>query len=232
MNQTIAIHQPNYIPWLGYFYKIYLADVFVFLDDVQFSNEGMQNYHYIKTSQGSFRLKIPVKVSFGEVINQVRPRNELNWKEKHLRTIEMNYRKAAFYHVVFNDISELLNRDYDNLASLDIEIIKFICNKFGLKTEFTSSSLLSINTARLEKIIDICNALGCKIYCSGIGARNYQKKEDFEKRGIQLKYSNFEPFYYPQLWDKSQINVSVIDYLMNCGYDWQRVIDNQNKLIK
>jgi hypothetical protein len=94
MTQTgkiVSIHQPNYIPWLGYFYKIAQADIFVFLDDVQFSNQGMQNYHYIKTPQGPFRRKIPVKKTFGENINQVLINNDLDWRKKHLKTIEVNY---------------------------------------------------------------------------------------------------------------------------------------------
>ena len=225
--KTISIHQPNYIPWLGYFYKIDQSDVFVFLDDAQFSNEGMQNYHYIKTPQGSYRLKIPVNSKFGENINEIKTRDELGWKKKHLRTIEMNYKKAKHFEEVFSDYSSLLSDNYSDLSHLDISIIKHICIKFGISTDFINSSQMELNTKREEKVLDICSALNSNIYYSGTGAKAYQDEENFNKRGIELRYSVFKPFEYPQLWGDFQSNVSVIDYLMNCGYDWKQVIENQ-----
>jgi len=229
MPEIIAIHQPNYIPWLGYFYKIYQSDIFVFLDDVQFSNEGMQNYHYIKTPQGSYRLKIPVNSKFGESINEIKTRDELGWKKKHLKTIEMNYKKTKHFEEVFSDYSSLLLNDYNDLSHLDISIIRHICKKFGISTDFINSSQMNLNTKREEKVLDICSSLNSQIYYSGTGAKAYQNEENFSKRGIELRYSEFKAFEYPQLWGDFQSNVSVIDYLMNCGYDWEQVIENQEK---
>ena len=225
--KTISIHQPNYIPWLGYFYKISTSDIFVFHDDAQFSDSGAHHYHYIKTPQGSYRLKIPVNSKFGENINEIKTRDELGWKKKHLRTIEMNYKKARHFEEVFSDYSSLLSDNYNDLSHLDISIIKHICKKFGMSTDFINSSQLELNTKREEKVLDICSTLNCHIYYSGTGARSYQNEENFNKRGIELRYSVFKPFEYPQLWGDFQSNVSVIDYLMNCGYDWKQVIENQ-----
>ncbi len=229
MSKIIAIHQPNYIPWLGYFYKIDQSDVFVFLDDVQYSNEGMQNYHYIKTPQGSYRLKIPVNSKFGKNINEIKTRDELGWKKKHLKTLELNYKKAKHFEEVFNDYSSLLLNDYTDLSHLDISIIKHICNKFGMSTDFISSSQLELNTKREEKVLDICSSLNSSVYYSGTGAKAYQDEENFNARGIELRYSVFKAFEYPQLWGDFQSNVSVIDYLMNCGYNWKQVLENQEK---
>jgi len=230
MLKTIAIHQPNYIPWLGYFYKIYQSDVFVFLDDVQYSNEGMQNYHYIKTPQGSFRLKIPVNSKFGLNINEIKTRDELGWKKKHLKSIEMNYKKSKYFEDIFPEYSSLILDEYDGLADLDISIVKHICKKFGIQTEFTLSSKLGLNSKKEQKVLDICSTLNGNVYYSGTGAKAYQKQENFEKRGIELRYSEYFPFEYPQLWGDFQSNVSVIDYLMNCGYDWERVLVNQSNI--
>jgi hypothetical protein len=231
MTQTgkiVSIHQPNYIPWLGYFYKIAQADIFVFLDDVQFSNQGMQNYHYIKTPQGSFRLKIPVKKTFGESINQVLINNELDWKKKHLKTIEVNYKRSEYFEEVFSDLEFLFSSDHYCIADLDRHLIEFICNKFGISTKLINASELNIHSQREEKILDICDALDCKIYYSGTGARAYQNESNFGKRGIELRYSQFQPFEYTQLWGTFQVNVSVLDYLMNCGYNWDNVMRHQN----
>lgn len=225
--KTISIHQPNYIPWLGYFYKIDQSDVFVYLDDVQFIKKGMHNYHYIKTPQGPFRLKIPVIATYYSKINSVVPNDELDWKDKHLKTIASNYKRAPFFEEVFEDFSGLLNRQYENLARMNEAIIQFYCSKFGITTSFVDSSTLNITTTNEERILDICKILGADVYYSGTGARSYQDESSFEKNGIILKYSEYKPFVYPQQWGDFQSNVTVIDYLMNCGYDWGRVLESQ-----
>lgn len=224
----IATHQPNYIPWLGYFYKIAEADVFVFLDDVQYSHHGMHNYNYIKTPQGLFRLKIPVTGSQGDKINSIYTKDELNWKPKHLQTLESNYKRAKWFNEVFADFSGLLNSRFENLARQNESIIKFYCNKFEIKTKFVLSSSLNINTSRENRIIDICKALNGDVYLSGLGAKAYQNEENFVRNGIVLRYSNFIPFQYPQQWGNFLANVSIIDFLMNCGYDWQLVTQNSH----
>lgn len=226
---VISIHQPNYIPWLGYFYKIYSSDIFVFLDDAQFSNEGMHNYHYIKTPQGSFRLKIPVVGTFGSRIIEVRTNDALGWKEKHLKTIVANYKRAAYFYQVFTQFEDLIMRSYNNLAELNITLITFISHMFGFSTRFERSSVLGTGKSNEERIIEICEILGGSTYFSGTGAKQYQKEEDFALKGITLQYSDFTPFQYQQQWEGYQSNVTILDYLMNCGYDWERVVLSQKK---
>ena len=226
-SKTISIHQPNYIPWLGYFYKIYRAETFVFHDDVQYSKRGMHNYHYIKSPEGLLRLKIPVEEKHGYKINEVRTRDELGWKSAHLNLIEKNYRNAKFFNEVFRDFALLLNVDYQNLAVMNREIITFFCNKLNFKISFVTASDLGLNTTKEEKVIDIVESLKGDIYYSGTGAIAYQKDENFNSRGIILRYSDFQIFKYPQLWGNFESNVSIIDFLMNCGYNWGIVIDGQ-----
>jgi len=225
---SVSIHQPNYIPWLGYFYKISQTDFFVFLDDVQFSNEGMHNYHYIKTQNGPHRIKIPVIQTLGEKINEVRTKDELNWRENHLNLIRSNYQHANHFDEVFSDFMTLLYTRNEYLSELNISIIKFFCNKLGIKSEFVKSSDLQISTRREDKIIDICSTLGCDTYYSGSGAKAYQKEEHFLRKGIELKYSEYRVFEYKQQFPGFQSNVTVIDFLMNCGYDWNTVLKQQS----
>ena len=225
--KIISVHQPNYIPWLGYFYKISQSDCFVFLDDAQYSNEGMHNFHYIKTPKGPLRLKITVQQTLGDKINEVRTKDELDWKTNHLRLIEANYKKAKFFEETYSDLRSLISREYNSLATLNSSIISFICNKLGINVEFVNSSDLKILTTREEKILDLCSALKAEVYYSGTGARSYQKEENFIKRGIQLRYSEYQPFEYFQQWNGFNKNVSIIDYLMNYGYDWENVLRHQ-----
>ncbi len=232
MCKIIAMHQPNYIPWLGYFYKISQSNIFVFVDDCQFSSSGMHSYHYIKSPQGLFRLRIPVdyKHVSKSSINEVRTKDELNWKKYHLKILMHNYKKSRHFEEVFQDFSNLLLKNYQNLADMDQAIIMFFCNKLGINTKFKISSSIPINSTKEERIIEICKYLNGNVYYSGTGARAYQREEYFIQNNINLVYSDFKPFQYYQPWGKFESNVSILDYLLEYGYDWSRVLENQRKV--
>ena len=196
----VSIHQPDYIPYIGYFYKISRSDKFVFLDDCQFSNDNMHNWNRIKTPQG-----------------------ECKWKKKHLKTIEMNYLRAPYFKEIFPKFEELVNRDYTNIADMNIAVNTWIAKEFGFKAEFSRSSEMPIDTVNEERVIEICKMLGGDEYISGNGARAYQKQEHFDEAGVKLTYTDYKPIVYPQLWGEFIENMSVIDYIFNCGFDWDNV---------
>ncbi|MBR5678249.1 MAG: WbqC family protein [Paludibacteraceae bacterium] len=221
---NVSIHQPDYIPWLGLFYKMYLSDVFIHLDDAQYSNEAAHNYNKIKTPQGLYRIKFPVEQHLGDTILQVRPRYELNWQEKHLRTFEMNYSKAKCFKEVYPEFKEVFMVDYPNVAELNIAINEFLAGKFGINPKFVRSSDYHIATKREEKVIDLCLAVGGSRYISGNGARVYQEESHFTDKGIELTYLDYKPIEYHQLWKDFIPCMSVLDYIFNCGYDWDFVI--------
>ena len=206
---NVGIHQPDYIPWLGLFYKMYLSDVFVHLDDAQYSNEADHNVNSIKTPQGAFRLKFPVEQHMGDLINVVRPKYELKWNEKHLKTLEMNYTKAPFFKEAFPELKEIYMTQFPNVAELNITLNEFIAGKFGIKPKFVRSSEFGFETKREEKVIDLTVAVGGSRYISGNGARVYQTESHFTDRGVELTY---------------------LDYIFNCGYDWEFVVNSVNKL--
>lgn len=221
----ISIHQPDYISYLGYFYKMSKSDIFVFLDDAQFSNDNMHNWNRIKTPQGECRLKIPVQQHLGDFINQVRTKDELGWKQKHLKTMEMNYTKAKYFKEVFGVFRELLLADYENLAQMNIEINSWIAKQFGFKAKLIKSSDMDIKSVREERVIDICKTLDGDVYISGHGAKAYQTEQHFSERGLKLVYTDYEPIEYPQLWEKCGFlpYMSIVDYIFNCGFDWEYV---------
>lgn len=227
---NVGIHQPDYIPWLGLFYKMYLSDVFIHLDDAQYSNEAAHNFNVIKTAQGELRLKFPVEYHMGDLINTVRPKYELKWNEKHLRTIEMNYSKAPFFKETFPELKEIFMTEFPNVADLNIAINEFIAGKFGIKPKFVRSSELGFNTKREEKVIDLTMAVGGTRYISGNGARAYQTEEHFTDRGVELWYLDYKPIAYPQIRGDFLPCMSVLDYIFNCGYDFEYVVNAVKKL--
>ena len=225
-----AIHQPDYIPWLGLYYKIAHSDVFVYLDDAQYSNEADHNVNTIKTSNGAFRLKVPVEQHLGDLICNVRSRDELKWKDKHLKTLQMNYSKADYFKDIFPAFSEVIMQKYQSLAELNMAINRFICDGFGIHTKILKSSDMDISTLREERVIDICKAVGADEYLSGNGARVYQSEEDFNQNGLKLTYMSYQPIEYKQLWKEFLPCMSVLDYLFNCGFDWAYVEESVRRI--
>lgn len=217
----VAIHQPNYLPWMGYIDKISKVDIMVFLDDVQYSNEGGHNRNLIKTSNGMQFLTVPVEQHLGDKINQVKTKDELPWKKKHLKSIEMNYRRSPYFDEVYPIMETLLNQSYDNIAQMNAFIIMRWCSLFGIEAEFKWASDFPLESVREEKVIDICCLLNADCYLSGNGARAYQIDDHFTDRGIQLFYQEYVPIVYPQLWGNFVKNLSALDYIMNCGFSYE-----------
>lgn len=224
----VSIHQPDYIPYLGFFYKMYKSDLFIYLDDAQFSNEAAHNFNKIKTAQGILRLKFPVEMKFGDPINQVRPKDELRWKEKHLKTIEMNYKKARFFSELFPAIKDVYLSEYTNVSELNISINTFIAENFGIRPKLYRSSELNIFSKREDRVIDLSLAVGGTSYISGNGARIYQDEMHFLEKGLNLEYIDYTPIEYPQLWGTFIENMSVLDYIFNCGYDFEAIVSKVN----
>lgn len=228
----VSIHQPDYIPWLGLYYKIVHSDVFVYLDDAQYSNEADHNVNKIKTPQGELRLKVPVEQHLGDLILNVRTKDELKWKEKNLKTIKMNYSKAPYFDEIFPGFEKVIMNHQGSIADLNIAINKYICEGFGIKTKIMRSSEMDITSVREERVIDITLKAGGDEYLSGNGARAYQTEEHFTERGLKLTYLDYKPIEYKQIWPKVGFlpYMSAIDYIFNCGFDWYYV-EEQVKLL-
>ena len=222
---VVSIHQPDYISYLGYFYKMNKSDVFVFLDDCQFSNNNMHHWNRIKTPAGELRLKIPVEQHLGDLIRDVRTRDELGWKEKHLKTIKMNYSRAKYFGDFFPVFKELLTADYGNIAALNTAVNTEIARRFGIGAKLITSSELGIEATGEKRVINIVKALGGNEYISGHGAKAYQVDEHFESEGIKLVYTDYSPIEYRQQWPKAGFlpYMSTIDYIFNCGFDFDYV---------
>ena len=152
----VGIHQPNFIPWIGYFYKIYRSDVFVLLNDVQFVKNSYADRNSIKTAQGTCYLKLPLELpSHTANYNEIRIKHELNWKEKQLKTIAMNYKKAPFFEEVYADVEAWFSNPEGRLDKFNAKIITDISEKLGFSTKFVCSEEFGIEDKSTERLIDI-----------------------------------------------------------------------------
>ena len=189
------------------------------LDDVQFSKNSFTNRCKIKIGDNEVWLTVPVKTKnrFGQTIREVEINNSIRWATKILKTLELNYRKSKFFDRYFPLIVAALYYKPNYLIDLNWIFLNLIAEELGIADKFRFSSSLSIEGEKENLVISIVKAIGSDCYFSGIGAKDYQKAEDFEKAGIQLEYSQFQPKEYPQLGKNFIPNLSVIDLLFNCG---------------
>jgi len=213
----IAVHQPQYIPWLGYFHKMASVDQFVFLDTVQYKKREFQNRNCIKTPSGSTWLTVPVltKGSFFQKINEVKIDNQERWREKHCESIKRNYSKAPCFKIYQNFLDEIYGKEWNYLVDLNIATINYLKNALHINTPVLLESEIGTTRTKTERIIEICKKLKADIYLSGKGAKDYMDENLFKKNGIRLEYQEFHHPVYPQLHGVFIPNLSAIDYIFN-----------------
>lgn len=220
MGKIIAAHQPNFLPWLGLFYKIYKSEEFIWADDVQFSTKNGINTHRncIKTSQGIQDIRIPVKKTSTSKIYEVEIDYHQKWIPKMKKTIYLCYGKAKFYEIISEWFNEVIDYKYKTLAELNKRLIEDICNRMGFCVKFDSCSKYNIGGKKEEYVINLVKFFDGDVYYSGTGAADYLHSEILREEGIRLVYSDYSTVTYPQLWGEFIGDLSVIDYLFNCGF--------------
>ncbi len=220
---NIVVMQPSYLPYMGYFDLIVNADVFLYYDVVQFDKDSWRNRNRIKTPQGPQWLTVPVltKGQSKPTHAEIRINRKENWRRKHLKSIEINYRKARFFDEIFPTVENILNRDWDRLLDLNAEIIKEFCQllNIGTKIDYVSKLNLSMPEGKNEKLIAIAKAIGADQFYEPKGGAGYIDRDLFEKEGIGLTMQDYHHPVYSQLFGDFAENLSTLDLLMNCGRD-------------
>jgi len=226
----VSIHQPQYLPWLGYFDKIRRSDAFVFLDNVQFKKNEWQNRNKIKTAQKWQWLSVPVIHRFGQKISEVKINNTVAWTKKHLKALITNYSKAAFFKGYIDFFEETYAQHWESLAEINIYLIGYLAKALGLgDKKFFKASEWQSREGNTERLIDICKHLGADIYFSGKDGAKYLNLGDFEKEGIQVVFQDYHHPTYPQLFGSFEPYLSVIDLLFNCGPESLEILKKENE---
>jgi len=146
----VSIHQPGYLPWLGFFKKIQSSDIFVFLDDVQFEKNGWHNRNKIKTSENWMWLTVPVNAKLGTNLNQIRIDYSSKWIKKHKKSIELNYSKSEFFDKYWSNFENIYEKKYELLVDLNMAFIKKIMEFLDIKTKILFSSSLEITEKKKD----------------------------------------------------------------------------------
>lgn len=215
----VAILQPNYIPWRGYFDFFKLCDTFVFYDDVQYTKNDWRNRNLIKTPDGVQWMSIPVndvgRMSKGLLIRDV-TMHQNEWQTRHLNLVDANYRDAPYYGEIRQMLAEAYAEERESLHRLCKALIAKVNDYLGIKTRMLSSSDLGFqDLAPTDRLVAICRHLGATEYLSGDAARDYLEVEKFGD--IRVLWHRYHERAYPQLWGDFVSRVSIVDTLMNCG---------------
>ncbi|WP_413171092.1 WbqC family protein [Anabaena azotica] len=225
----LSVHQPNYLPWLGYFNKIMKSDIFVILDDVQVPRgRSVANRNQIKgINANEILLTVPLKKAAEGIrfYNSATIDYEQSWQQKHIRNLQENYRKAEFFDEFSPAIFALLEKQYDNLAALNTALIMYFINLFGITTKIVVESEVDANLGMSnERIINLCKHFGADTYLSGQGARKYNDPELYEQSDITLTYQEYVHPSYRQLHGEFMPSMSVVDLVFNEGTNSVNII--------
>jgi len=218
----VAINQPCYLPWRGFFALMKLADVFVFYDDVQFTSNTARSFSarvQLKTARGKQWLTVPVQKAgrFGQRINEVAIVSGSDWQSRHARTVRDALQEAPFASALEPVLDLVAGAPWASLADLNVSATRHIAESLGICPEIRLSSELGIPGRGSPRVLEICRKLGATRYLTAHGALDYLEHEAFDAAGIPVEYIDYDLAAYPQLHGAFDPYVTVLDVIANTG---------------
>jgi len=228
MSKTVVIHQPDFIPHLGFFDRFIKADFYVVLDHVQFVNGSRRAWTHrdkIKTPQGEKWLTISTKKAPRDTaINQIELSDSVDWRGKNIQLLESSYSKAEYFSEIMPEVKDLYSTDCNSLSEFNIKSIEMLMDMLDVKIPLILSSKMNFVGSKNELLISILQEVNATHYLSGLGASGYMDVQKFNDIGIEVIWQEFCHPVYPQLFDKFIPHLSSLDILFNCGIDKSRQI--------
>jgi len=216
-----AVMQPTYLPWAGYFALIDLVDVFMFYDDAQFSKSSWHYRNQILCAQDKKWLSLDIIHHHGQSLNETKLALLNKNIRVHKNTITTYYGKSPHYQDANELMVYLSENSCDNLAQLNIKLIKFICHKLKLDTVFIKSSDYSISGERSDRLSKYLEIMKCTQYLSPIGAKEYLQEDNILEAKYPTTYCDFIPPSYCQENSKDNFisHLCIIDVIANLGWE-------------
>lgn len=223
----LAIHQPQFLPYLGFFDKVAKSDALVILDDVQFLERGHQHRNEIKMQTGKQWLTVPVIQNRGQLIRDVKIDSSSNWRRKHWAALESNYRPSPFWKELSGGLKQiLLEGKQTTLLDLDMDLLRWAMELLGVQRPMKLSSELPVEGTRTERLVSICKLMGADVYLSGQGGKEYMDLELFAAANVEVRFQEYAAREYPQLFMQHGFiaNLAVVDALFNRGVEARTLI--------
>ncbi len=221
-----TVHQPNYLPYIGFFEKANQADVFVIYDTTQFKKNDWQNRNRICIKNSWQWISAPVIHNFGQKINEVKIDLTKKPLKKNWFSLRSVYGGAPHFKEYSAIFEEIYSKDYIYIADLNLDLIQAIANILGLKTKFVrNSDMPPIDTFSTQALVDICKNVKADTYISGSEGKNYLQMELFEEAKIKVRFQSFKHPVYKQFNSEVfQPYMSVLDLIFNCGSESLRIL--------
>jgi hypothetical protein len=225
----LSAHQPVYMPWLGLFHKIALADIFCVFDIVQYQRKDFNNRNRIKTSAGPIWLSVPVKSS-GRLDSTIADIEIINdgWHKKHLKSIELNYKKTPYFEQYFHGLKKILDTPYQYLVDLNFDILVYTLDALDIDTKIVKASNYSFGGVKSELVLDMCIQLNADTYIFGEQGKNYADANSFNDKGISLYFQSYNHPIYNQTNGEFLPYMSVLDLLFNEGEKSRNILLSSN----
>ena len=215
----LTAHQPVYLPWLGLFHKIALSDTFVYFDQVQYLPKDYMNRNKIKISSDSVWLSIPVlRKGYRDLkTHEIRINNEINWRKKHLSSIQLYYKKSKFYDKYIDFFIDIYSKDWEFLSELNEYMLRWFIKILGINVKFLKASELNFEGTKSELVLDMCKKLSADTYIFGSLGKDYANIQSFNDNNINLIFQEYNHPKYSQINGNFISNLSIIDLLFNHG---------------
>ena len=219
MSRTVCIHQPDFLPWAGFFHRLIHCDRYVVLDNVQFLRRGWHHRDRIKSPEGPTWLTVPVlkRHRYTQTIAETEIDDSVNWRRKHLATLQRCYGRAPFFPDHFDAVREVYRQGHRRLIDLNMALIRLLMAAFGIRVEILFASALGAEGRKSALLADLVAAAGGDTYLSGTGARAYLEEAPFERKGIAVRWQRFEHPVHAQRFGPFLPMLSAVDLLFNCG---------------
>lgn len=224
---TLAVLQPGYLPWLGFFDQMNRADVFVYYDDVQYDKHGWRNRNRVKSMTGPVWLTVPVRHSGLGMppVNQVEIDNRLPWARKHIQTLSQFYARAPYKDDYLPTLQEILERPWTRLIDLNLQLSETMRDWLSIDCEIHMASDLEIHGEQSGRLLALCRHFGANVYLTGDSARDYLDIDLFTGHGVHVEWQNYRHPEYPQLHGEFVSHLSAVDLLFNAGPRSRRIIE-------
>jgi len=214
----VAIHQPHYLPWLGYLAKWAEADLFVFLDTVQFSKNGWQNRNRINTQEGPRWLTVPVRARLGMTVAEVPLDTDQDWARRHLRAVEHAYARASYFRDWAPALTEFYGAQWSTLAPLAVASACWLARAVGITAPARLASELSVSTTDpTARLVALCRAVGATVYLAGHDGARYMDLGQFRAAGIEVQAQEYSHPVYAQPQGEFVPFLSALDLLLTHG---------------
>lgn len=216
MTMVVTIHQPDFLPWLGFFHRLAQSDRYIVLDDVQFIRRGWQNRDRIKTAHGPRWLTVPVrsKGRYTQTLAEVACDETDDWRSRHLAVIRESYAGQPGFARVFPELERVYAMRQNRIVDCNLALLRLFAGLLGLSTPMILASTYDVRTTKTARLVELTRLAGGTTYLTGSGSRDYLDEAAFAAAGLDVRWQSFAAPIYPQPHGPFEANLSILDFCL------------------